>query len=352
MPPVVDARADGLFITLYAFFYQILNSQSILNRITLVGAISNMVLSLSRTTSCVRDKLFMFYCPRCKAAVPADALFCYTCGYNQTNARMAALPKTPPGADTISAPTNMTPSQTLPPAQQLSQTPIPPVQPRAFRLSLPSTPRTPSQSFTRPVAPTQPQFESQPSQPGQNFPPPVVAPMLQSLPSTPAKASQQNMAPTQTIDRPEAKQTGQLTINLYWLAIALMACLMIGLGAFIFSTYQTSTAASNSAGSYTPNFAPPSLSAPDWRDVAIQQGSTLHLHGDNFDIGDPIIFLIDGSTSISGSNGREVAIQVSNQGTFDVAVPVPTSWSVGPHIIEAEDNKTGQTAYLTIQVST
>ena len=60
--------------------------------------------------------------------------------------------------------------------------------------------------------------------------------------------------------------------------------------------------------------------------------------------------MLDGANSISGTNGKEIALQVSNQGTFDVDLPVATSWPNGPHVIEAEDNKTGQTAYLSIQV--
>jgi hypothetical protein len=36
----------------------------------------------------------MYYCPKCHADLPADARFCNNCGFNQTNARMAALSAT------------------------------------------------------------------------------------------------------------------------------------------------------------------------------------------------------------------------------------------------------------------
>lgn len=299
--------------------------------------------------TCVRDNVSMFYCPRCKAAVPADALYCARCGYNQTNARMAALPKSLPDKDSGSLSPNMhTPpphavSLTQTPAQTPAQTPVPPVQQRAFRLSLPSTPRS------LPPSVSQSGISGQSLKGSQQFMPrPVVRTLPQSLPNTPANGTAQSVYQTPTIDR---QQPGTMHISFYWLTVALMTCVILGLGVFIFSTYQTSTAASSSYSGYTPDFAPPRLSAQNWQGLAIQHGSTLHLHGDNFDVGDPIIFLIDGSTSISGSNGRQIAIEASNQGSFDVAVPVPASWSAGPHIIEAEDNKTGQTAYLTIQVS-
>ncbi len=37
----------------------------------------------------------MYRCPKCHAELPADARFCKTCGFNQTNARIASMP--PPG---------------------------------------------------------------------------------------------------------------------------------------------------------------------------------------------------------------------------------------------------------------
>jgi hypothetical protein len=37
----------------------------------------------------------MYYCPKCQAKLPEDARFCNLCGFNQTNARLAALSAVP-----------------------------------------------------------------------------------------------------------------------------------------------------------------------------------------------------------------------------------------------------------------
>jgi hypothetical protein len=76
----------------------------------------------------------------------------------------------------------------------------------------------------------------------------------------------------------------------------------------------------------------------------------LRLQGENFDIGAPIIFLLDGTTTINGSNGLEISLLTSDEGTFDVAMPT-AKWSIGVHLIQAKDNKNGQSAYLYIRIS-
>lgn len=168
----------------------------------------------------------------------------------------------------------------------------------------------------------------------------------QSSVPEPLMAMQYSLARIRAIVKP---QQSKKHISVFWLSIVLMVCLMVGLITFILSTYTGNTATSNTVGT-PPTIPPPSLTVKGPQGVTIQAGQMLHIHGEHFDIGDPILFLLDGANSISGSNGKEIARQVSNQGTFDVNLPVAASWSKGPHVIEAEDNKTGQTAYLSIQV--
>lgn len=76
------------------------------------------------------------------------------------------------------------------------------------------------------------------------------------------------------------------------------------------------------------------------------------MHGKNFNIGDPIIFYLDTTIPIDGTNGHQLAATVGNQGTFDVTIPIPAStiWTVGAHSIEALDNRTQQNAYLDITI--
>lgn len=168
----------------------------------------------------------------------------------------------------------------------------------------------------------------------------------QSSVPEPLMAMQHSLARIRAIMKPQQRKK---QFSVFWVSIILMACLMLGLGIFILSTY-TGKSATGNVVSTRPTIPPPSLSMQGSQSATIQVGQMLHVHGDNFDVGDPILFLLDGANSISGTDGKEIAIQVSNQGTFDVDLPVATSWSKGPHVIEAEDNKSGQTAYLSIQV--
>ena len=62
----------------------------------------------------------MYYCPKCHADLSADARFCNNCGFNQTNARMAALSATQRPAQPP-----LQPGPTQPPLQP----PAPPVIP-------------------------------------------------------------------------------------------------------------------------------------------------------------------------------------------------------------------------------
>ncbi len=167
----------------------------------------------------------------------------------------------------------------------------------------------------------------------------------QSSVPEPLMAMQYSLARIRAIVKPQQRKKH---ISVFWVSIVLMTCLIIGLGTFILSTYMGNTVTSTAV--YTPPTPPPGLSVKGPQGVTIQAGQMLHVHGSNFDAGDPILFLLDGANSISGTDGKEIAIQVSNQGTFDVNLPVATSWSNGPHVIEAEDNKSGQTAYLSIQI--
>lgn len=168
----------------------------------------------------------------------------------------------------------------------------------------------------------------------------------QSSVPEPLMAMQYSLARIRAIVKPQQRKKH---VSVFWVSMALMACLIIGLGTFILLTYTGNPVTGNPV--YTPpTTPPPGLSVNGVQGATIQAGQILHIHGSNFDVGDPILFLLDGASSISGTDGKQIAIQVSNKGTFDVNLSVATSWTNGPHVIEAEDNKTGQTAYLSIQI--
>ena len=168
----------------------------------------------------------------------------------------------------------------------------------------------------------------------------------QATVSEPLMSMQQSLARMRAILLPK-----KTTFNLrFWITLFLMLCILGGLIAFIGATYHTN--ADTASQSIAQNDVPlPGLTLQGTPQATVKQGQSLALHGENFDIGAPIIFLLDGTLAINGTNKRELSVLVSDQGTFDVSIPVPLTWAAGPHMIQAFDNKNEQSAYLNIDVT-
>ena len=172
----------------------------------------------------------------------------------------------------------------------------------------------------------------------------------QSSVSEPLLAMQHSLARIRAIIAPQGKQQAEHGSG-FWIAVLLMICLMAGLLAYIISTYLPETASARlTTASVSTNISSPSLSLYGPQFAAILQGQMLHLQGKNFNAGAPIIFTLDGNTTINGTDGREMSILTSAQGSFAVSLPTAT-WSPGDHLIQAMDNKSGQSAYFNIQVN-
>ena len=286
----------------------------------------------------------MDYCPRCRAGVSAGARFCVKCGYQQQSRQPQKhqqflqpgfLPSREqrPGTQHISE-------------QQTQQTPVP---------------FAPSDDFNE----IEDNFESyaatskaaerwrtswrnrQRSEAG----PAASVSRGQSAVPEPLMAMQHSLARMRAIIAPPGKQNKQNASLSFWITILLMTSLMVGLGAFIVSTYLPDSDTALPTAAPIPTDTPqPGLRMEGPQLAKIPQGQMLHLHGDFFDVGAPIIFLLDGTTAISGTNGLEISLLTSDEGTFDVAMPT-AKWSPGEHLIQAQDNKNGQSAYLYIRVS-
>jgi hypothetical protein len=169
----------------------------------------------------------------------------------------------------------------------------------------------------------------------------------QSSVPEPLLAMQHSLARMRAIIAPSGRQNKQN--ESFWITFLLMASLIVGLGAFIVSTYLPGTGLP--AGAPIPTDTPePRLRMEGPQLAAIPQGHILHLHGENFDAGARVIFLLDGTTTLNGTNGLEISLLTSGKGTFDVAM-LTAKWSIGVHLIQAQDNKNGQSAYLYIRVS-
>ncbi|HJT59642.1 MAG TPA: hypothetical protein VJ761_24245, partial [Ktedonobacteraceae bacterium] len=136
----------------------------------------------------------------------------------------------------------------------------------------------------------------------------------------------------------------------YWLPLLLMLCLVVGLGAYIVSSYIPSSPFGAARLVPPAGAAQPSLVAQGVQSSPIVVGQSVHVHGEHFGPDDPIGFLLDTTQPIADASGRNISAQTNDQGAFDATIPVSSDWTAGTHVIEAVDNHSNQFAYLTIEV--
>jgi hypothetical protein len=137
----------------------------------------------------------------------------------------------------------------------------------------------------------------------------------------------------------------------FWVTLFLMICLIGGLGAYIVYSYLPGLSL-GAAHITQPNGAQqPSLTVAGTSSQTFTSGQSLRAHGEHFGANDSIHFLLDSTTPILTSGGRELSVQADNQGAFDVTIAVGKSWAPGTHIIQALDTQTNQSAYLDIEVN-
>ncbi|MEO8956778.1 MAG: hypothetical protein ABI396_03665 [Ktedonobacteraceae bacterium] len=171
----------------------------------------------------------------------------------------------------------------------------------------------------------------------------------QSLVQEPLMAMQNSLARMRAIVVPKKLQESQVNLR-FWITLLLMICVIGGLAVFIASTFQT-VPDSASQGIQQSVAQPPNLSISGTPTATIAQGQSLHLHGNNFAAGVPISFLLDGTVAITGADGRTLSLLTSEQGSFDVSIHITSTWSAGPHTLQAHDSKHHQNAYLNIDIS-
>jgi hypothetical protein len=291
----------------------------------------------------------MFYCPRCKAEFPAEARFCGKCGYQRKSQQFVGpgfLPSRKQGPD----PQHIS-------EQQTQQIPVEVVKGRPQLIDAYDDFKEIEDNFESYAATSHAAEHWRTSwrnrQRSEAGPATSVSRGQSAVPE-PLMAMQQSFARMRAIIAPSSRQNKENGSLGFWITIFLMASLIIGMGAFIVSTYLPNPDAALPAGAPgapIPTDTPqPSLRMEGPQLVSIPQGQMLHLHGENFDTGAPIIFLLDRNRAINGTNGLEISLVTSDEGTFDVVMPT-AKWSIGVHLIQAQNNKNGQSAYFYIRIS-
>lgn len=137
---------------------------------------------------------------------------------------------------------------------------------------------------------------------------------------------------------------------LFWLKAIIVVCILAAFGVYLAQNYFSN--ASSTTQTYVDHaVATPEITVAGQRILTAEQGQSLSVQGQHFYVGAAIIFMLDGNIPMNGSNGRQLALTTTIQGTFDAAIPVTTNWTIGRHFIVARDNNSGQQAYLSVQVT-
>ncbi len=168
--------------------------------------------------------------------------------------------------------------------------------------------------------------------------------------SEPLLAMQHSLARMRAILLPKKVRQARIKDLKFWVAIGLMVCLIVGLSAYLISTYLPNPSLGAIKLTHSGDTQQPTLAISGAQGTAIKPGQTVYLHGAHFGAGDSITFLLDTTTPINDTHGKPLVAQTNGQGSFDVTLTIDPSWSFGNHLIQAEDGHTGQSAYLSIQV--
>ncbi len=167
----------------------------------------------------------------------------------------------------------------------------------------------------------------------------------------PLMSMQQSFARMRAIARINNQQDRISITAGSWIAIFLMFCLIVGLGAYLISTYLPDSPYGTAQVVPPVNAPQPALTIQGTTSQTFKMGQAIHLHGDHFTTNDTITFLLDTITPIKDSSGNNsISTQANSQGAFDVTFLIGTDWTTGSHSIEAIDSKNNQNAFVTIQV--
>ena len=178
----------------------------------------------------------------------------------------------------------------------------------------------------------------------------------QALVPEPLLVMQHSFARMRAIILPKNRDDGKNSRLKSWLPAALLVCLIGVLGIYVFSTYSsglggTAAASLNTNADPTLSMKTTKTTMSAAKTISVAAGQAIQVHGEHFGADDTIIFFL-GETQLKGTNGKPTSAQSNDQGTFDASLPIPPAQLAGEYVVQAQDNHTGQHAFLDIQTTT
>ncbi len=178
----------------------------------------------------------------------------------------------------------------------------------------------------------------------------------QALVPEPLLVMQHSFARMRAIILPKNRDDGKNSRLKSWLPAALLVCLIGVLGIYVFSTYSSglggiAAASLNTNADPTLSMKTTKTTMSAAKTISVAAGQAIQVHGEHFGADDTIIFFL-GETQLKGTNGKPTSAQSNDQGIFDASLPIPSAQLAGEYVVQAQDNHTGQHAFLDIQTTT
>ena len=132
----------------------------------------------------------------------------------------------------------------------------------------------------------------------------------------------------------------------FWMIVIMMFCLFAGLISYIVSTYLPGTKLASQSITTSISHTDPTLAFQQQSSTqtSLTAGQTIHVQGASFGPNDQIIFLLD-TTTLNGTATTD------SHGSFNATLTIPSTELAGAYALQAQDNHTGQHAFLNFTVT-
>lgn len=164
----------------------------------------------------------------------------------------------------------------------------------------------------------------------------------------PLLAMQHSLARMRAIMTPKSAMDSKGSSLGFWLSVIMLICLIGGLSTYAFSTHPGAHLDTNPVS--TGMNIEPTLTIKAAKTTQVAVGQSIQVHGEHFGQNDAILFFL-GDTQLKDAAEKPITIQSNDKGTFDATLPIPATQLAGDYVLQAQDNHTGQHAFLDIQTT-
>ncbi len=164
----------------------------------------------------------------------------------------------------------------------------------------------------------------------------------------PLLAMQNSFARMRAIILPKNVAVSKMSGLSFWLPVILLVCLIGGLSTYVFSTFSGGLLSATQVSANTN--VEPTLTLKAAKTTIVAAGQTIHVHGEHFGSNDAILFFL-GDTQLKSVGGISTSIRTNDKGIVEALLSIPATQLAGDYVVQAQDNHTGQHAFLNIETT-